>query len=334
MTGRRAAVWLGFAVSGLLVWIAVRRIDFGVVFDTLGAVTWWVVAPSLIVLAAAIFLRALRWRALFEPHSRPPVGATVRATLIGLMFNWILPLRAGEASRVLALARETRASRVEVLATAVAERLFDVLALLLLLFVATPFLPSVSWLGTAAVAALALTTALTATIVTLLVWGERPLRWVLGGLARLPRISVERTEFAATNVVRGLAALRRPGIATRGVVLTLVSWFAVALSNWLLLVGFDFDVGFGAALLVTIATNLSLVVPASPGAIGTFEAAVIVALSAYGVDESRALSYAILLHLLNSLPIIPAGLVALHWSASAGGAVPVASAGRSSTTNN
>jgi glycosyltransferase 2 family protein len=304
-----------------------------VVFETLGAVTWWVIAPSLFVLAVAIFLRALRWRALFEPHSRPPVGPTVRATLIGLMFNWVLPLRAGEAARVLALAKETRASRVEVLATAVAERLYDVVALLLLLFVATPFLPSVSWLGKAAVAALAFTTVLAAMIITLHVWGERPLRWAFGGLARLPRISVERTEFAATNLVRGLAALRRPEIATRGVVLTLVSWLAVALSNWLLLAGFDFGLGFDAALLVAIATNLSLVIPASPGAIGTFEAAVIVALSAYGVDESRALSYAILLHLLNSLPTVLAGLVALHRSTAASRSVPDASAGRSNTTN-
>ena len=61
--------------------------------------------------------------------------------LIGLLFNAILPARAGEAARVLALWREARVSRVESLATAIAERVYDIFALLVLLFVAAPFLP-------------------------------------------------------------------------------------------------------------------------------------------------------------------------------------------------
>jgi uncharacterized membrane protein YbhN (UPF0104 family) len=37
--------------------------------------------------------RAARWRVLFEPGRRPPLWETTKATLIGLFFNSILPLR-------------------------------------------------------------------------------------------------------------------------------------------------------------------------------------------------------------------------------------------------
>ena len=53
--------------------------------------------------------------------------------------------------------------------------------------------------------------------------------------------------------------------------------------------------------------GLGLILPASPAAVGVFEAAVLVALKAYGVPESRALSYALVLHALNFFPYIVAG---------------------------
>ena len=79
-----------------------------------------------------------------------------------------------------------------------------------------------------------------------------------------------------------------------------------------------------------IATTLVLVVPAAPGGVGQYEAASIVALSAYGIDRSRALSYGIVLHAVNLLPYLLVGYVALqrHWVAvrrrrAAAGGTPV-----------
>ena len=69
-----------------------------------------------------------------------------------------------------------------------------------------------------------------------------------------------------------------------------------------------------AGLLVVVATNLVLILPSSPGALGVFEAATVVALKAFGVDDSLALSYALVLHALNLLPYIAAGAFVLRGS--------------------
>jgi uncharacterized protein (TIRG00374 family) len=305
---RQAATWAAGAVaSGVFLWLAVREVDLGDVGDALDAASYWSLLPALAAVAAANWLRALRWQALFEARSRPPLGPLANAMLIGLFFNCVLPARAGEAARVVALWRETGTSRVESLATAFAERVYDVLVLLVLLFVAAPLLPSVSWLGKAAVLAGALAVAIAATVGVLLVYRERPLLRLLGRA-----LSPERAEVTAASLVRGLASFRQPAVAARALALTTGSWLLLALSAWLLLLGFHLGVGFGAAFLATIATTLVLVIPAAPAGIGQFEAASVAALAVFGVDASAALSYGIVLHALNVVPYLVAGYLALQ----------------------
>jgi len=61
-----------------------------------------------------------------------------------------------------------------------------------------------------------------------------------------------------------------------------------------------------------IAINLAMVLPSSPAAVGVFEAATLVALSAYDVPKSEALSAAVVLHLVNLVPYLVAGGIVLH----------------------
>jgi uncharacterized membrane protein YbhN (UPF0104 family) len=53
-----------------------------------------------------------------------------------------------------------------------------------------------------------------------------------------------------------------------------------------------------------IAIGLAMILPSSPAAVGVFEGATVVALGAYGVNQSDALSYALVLHAINVLPFI------------------------------
>jgi uncharacterized membrane protein YbhN (UPF0104 family) len=75
------------------------------------------------------------------------------------------------------------------------------------------------------------------------------------------------------------------------------------------MLAFDLHLSFVAALLTTVAIGLAFVVPAAPAAIGVFEAAAIASTKAYGVPQSEALAYALVLHALNFFPYVLAGLV-------------------------
>jgi glycosyltransferase 2 family protein len=314
-TLRRSRVPLlvaGLLLSVFFTYLAVKDVDWDVFWDGLRTSDYWWLAPAFVVLAVSVWVRAVRWRSLFLPARRPPVAATTRALIIGQFFNNILPARAGEAARIVVLNQETGTSRAETLGTAVAERIADLLVLLLLLFVALPFLPELTWLRAAGALALILVALIAATTVVLRRFSHRPLGFLLRPLARLPAIGREQTDRVASRLVEGLHALERPERAGPAVGLTIASWLLIGLSYWFVLLAFEPDLGFDAAILVLVTTSLSLVIPSLPASVGVFEAAAIVALRPYGVDDSRALSFAVVLHALNLVPYLIAGYVVLH----------------------
>ena len=308
---RAALVWIGLAVSAVFTYLAVRGVRWGEVGDALRSSDYWWVLPSTVLLFLAQGLRALRWQYLFAAPTRPPYLPVLEATLLGQAFNNILPARAGEAARVVSLNRTAGTSLAEAAATVVVERLFDVLCLLGLLFVLVHWLPHVTWLRAAAILAVALTLLTFAAAFVLFRWGDRPFKAMLRPLARLPFLTEERIDDAAESIVRGARSLHDWRLALVAIVLTTVSWLVLSASTWVLLFAFDLPHSPLLGILVTIAVGLSLAIPSSPGAVGVFEAAALVALKAYDVSKEDALSYALVLHAVNFLPYIAVGAVIL-----------------------
>jgi uncharacterized protein (TIRG00374 family) len=308
---------LGLAVSGVFGYLTLRNVDFGGLRTALAHSDHWVLVPAGLILAGAVFLRGLRWRVLFAPGHRPPIGAVMSAMLIGYFFNTVLPARAGEAARVVALRQRASVSAFETLGTVVAERALDVLTLLAILFATAAFLPHADWLPRSLELGAALFAALVAAGVFFALYGVRVARPFLRPLAALPGVSRDRTETAAVNLVNGFVLFRERSIAVPALALTAASWLLIAVSYWLVLRGFHMELGVEAALLALVATNLALVVPSGPAAIGVFEAAAVVALAPFDVDRTSALSYGIVMHMLIALPLIIIGYAALHLHAAA-----------------
>jgi glycosyltransferase 2 family protein len=310
-------IWLGLAVSAFFLYLAVRNVRPSALRDALSKSDYWWTVPSIALLFLAQLVRALRWQWLFTRATRPRYVPVFEATLLGQCFNNILPARAGEVARILALHRTAGTSRAETTSTVIVERLFDVLVLLALLFVFAPWLPHVTWLHAAAILAVVLVAVTVAAVVVLLRWGERPFLVVLRPLAHLglPFLPLERAEHAAANFVRGAASLRDPRLAAPALFLTALSWITISLSTWVLMIGFHLGLSPLAGLLVTIATGLSLVLPSSPGAVGVFEEAALVGLKAYGIEKADALSFAIVLHAVNFFPYVLVGLLVLQIEA-------------------
>ena len=298
----------GFVVTAVCMYRAVRGVALEDAHDALrDSDLRWVVA-TLPVFALAIVLRAVRWWSLFAAAQRPPLRAVTYALLVGFFFNNILPARAGEAARVIALHKRAGSPKAEAVGTIVVERLFDVIALLIVLFASYPWLPELSWLRAAAIVGAVVMAVLLALSFVIVRYDERAVHWLLSPLRRIKREAVAvRLEPAAINATRGLVALRTPRIAARGMALTIASWGVLGASYWILTLAFHLDMPFVAGILVMIATNLSLALPSSPAALGVWEAATVVALRAFGVPQAEALTYGLVLHLINLVPFLIIG---------------------------
>jgi uncharacterized protein (TIRG00374 family) len=309
---RSGLTWAGLLVSALFAYFAVRHVRFGDVWQGLRSSNYWWLVPAFAMLAVTVYIRALRWRYLFARETRPKTRPVLDALLIGYFFNSILPARAGEAARVLALKQRAGTSAAESAATVVVERVFDVLVLLLLLSVTVPWLPQVTWLHGAIVLEVVLTSMIVLAIVLLAVFETRPVHAALRPLTLLPFLSEERVRHIGENLGHGLAGLRRPKLVLAAVFWTTLSWLALSLSTWFVLLGFHLGLSPVAGLLVVITTNLAMILPSSPSAVGVFEAATLVALRTYQIPDSRGLSCALVIHALNFLPYIAVGLFLLR----------------------
>ncbi|HEX3873148.1 MAG TPA: lysylphosphatidylglycerol synthase transmembrane domain-containing protein, partial [Solirubrobacteraceae bacterium] len=234
-------------------YLAVRNVRFSDAWRALRKSDFWWLIPASAAFAGATLMRALRWRSLFARGRRPPRGPVVAATMIGYLFNNIMPARAGEAARVVALNQRAGTPAAEIVGTVVVERAYDVLSILIIFFCAAPWLPHVSWLGPAAVFAAALAVAFAAAIWVLAVHGDRPLRFVLRPIGRLPRLSADRVDAFSIGLATGLSGLRDRRVALEAFAWSIGIWLLSALWAWLILLAFQPQLGFAAGVLVIVA---------------------------------------------------------------------------------
>jgi glycosyltransferase 2 family protein len=282
--------------------------------DALAATNVVLLGPSLALLVAAFLLRAVRWWALFPAGSRPPLRIVTDALFVGYLGNAVLPLRGGEAAAVIALNRRAGTPVAQAAATMLVQRAQDVLSLVLLLFVMVPWLPEVTWLRAGGFAALALAAVLAAIAVAVLRYGDRPIRAVVRPLRLFPFVSVDAIERAPAEFVRGLVGIVSLRVAVVAFAWTTISWVVLGVGFWVVMEACALQLTPLAGLLVVIGIGLAMILPSSPAALGVFEGATVVVLSAYDVASSPAVSYALVLHALNIVPlfVVALGVLALR----------------------
>jgi glycosyltransferase 2 family protein len=302
------------AVTLLFSYIAFSSINLSLAWHALRTSDYWWLVAALIAFGLGTLARALRWRSLFARGRRPPVGVVVNAMLVGYLYNNIMPARAGEAARVVVLTQRSTTAPVEIVGTVVLERLYDVLAILVIFFAAEPWLPKVSWFGAAALVAIALAMLIAAAAIVLAVYGDRPLRLLLRPLRRLSLFSGERLEHTLTELTHGLSGLRHLGPALEAFLWTIAAWLLTAVCAYFVIIAFHLHLPFACGVLVAVAIGLSMILPSPPAAVGVFEGAALVALLAYGIPHSSALPYALVLHLVNFVPFVLVGACLLHYN--------------------
>lgn len=274
----------------------------------------WLV-PALVAFAVGNLARALRWRSLFTPGRRPPAGVTLNAMMIGYLYNNILPARAGEAARVLVLTQRSSSPAVEIAGTVVLERIYDVMTILIIFIIAEPWLPHVSWFGTAALAAGGLAALITAAATVLVVFGERPVHMIMRPLERFSPFSARRIERSVSELTHGLSGLHNLRVAVEAFLWSACAWLLSMTCAYFVTVAFHLHLSFGAGVLVMVAIGAGMILPSPPAAVGVFEGATLIALRAFGLSHSTALPYALVLHLVNFLPFLLAGVAFLHYNA-------------------
>jgi uncharacterized protein (TIRG00374 family) len=123
---------ISLSLAGALLWYVFKDIDLAAMFERLGTADWRWIAASFAITFLAHVVRAWRWRMLMGPLGYTPSASNaVLAVLTGYFANYIVP-RMGEVTRCGTLYRLEKVPVNLGFGTVVAERIFDVLTLLVL----------------------------------------------------------------------------------------------------------------------------------------------------------------------------------------------------------
>ena len=135
-------------VSGVFLYLAVRKTDFLEVRKALGAMHLPWLLPMIVVALVDFWLRAVRWSWMFPSKPRPTVRQTFSVFMIGTMTNNVVPGRLGDIARAGMIGRIVPVLGTSgALATVVLEKVVDGLMFLALLGLALLVAPLPSWLA-------------------------------------------------------------------------------------------------------------------------------------------------------------------------------------------
>jgi uncharacterized protein (TIRG00374 family) len=315
---RRWQIWLGGGISLLLIYLLLHGLDWQQMTAAFYRVDPWLVALAVLVTTLSYLLRAVRWGVILAPIKRITFVRLVEATMIGYLANNILPARLGEVARAYLLGRKERVSPAGVLATLVVERLADIIVVLLMLVLTiwTIKLPVESPLLNERLAAagwFTLVLFLLALVILFLLQrhGEGFGQFLLKRLTPWSSAWASRIERLATAFTQGLRFPPGRGSWLLLVVSSLAIWMLATWPIDLVFRSFGIVLPMSASLLVMLLLVLAVMVPASPGNIGTFHAACVYGLAAFGIPRAEALSVAIVMHGVSLLPVLLLGFFGL-----------------------
>jgi hypothetical protein len=313
---RRNAL-LGILISAVCLYLALRKVNWNEVATALRSAKYVYILPNAALVMLSMWMRAFRWRYMTDAIKRDiSIGSLFASTMIGFMVNNVLPLRLGEIARPFSLSRKEQISRSAAFATIVVERVFDALSLFFisgLLVVFAPFLVDGNIALTRVLyIVLCLHILVLGFLVLLRVKTPLALRITGRFVAFLPERFRTRILEVMEKFVTGLGVFRSWRALAAVVLWSLSIWAIVGFSNYFIFRAFDLSVPWFAPYVVLVLVALAVMLPSSPGFVGTFQFATVGALKLFGIPESVGLSFSLVLHLGNYLPVTLVGLYYLR----------------------
>ena len=294
---KRWYVWVGGAISLVLVYSTLRGLRLGEVWQAMRSANYWWLIPGVAVYFLAVWARTWRWHYLLRPVKAISLARLFPVVVIGYMGNNVYPARAGELIRGYVLRRKDEVPFSASLATIVVERIFDGVVMLFFVFVALPLTPLPAHLRQVVILSSLLFFGLLVGFFLLAASPRRTQAIYNRAADRLvPQKWRERTKAVLDRFMEGLRCLRSGRDVAMVFVTSVAIWLTETVKYWFVMHGFGFSVPFYVLMLMAAVVNLATTIPSAPGYVGTFEKPGIEVLEGFGVARGLATGYTLVLH--------------------------------------
>ncbi len=311
----KASRWtlvIALVLAAVLLFFAFRGVNWASMLSRLSQGRFDLLALGFLIYTTTFSVRSLRWRLLLGAEKRIAPLTVFWATMVGYLGNSFLPARAGELIRSGLLARRTRLSMSYVLATALVERVLDVVALVLISAVAVTTLSSVpAWLVGAprALAVLALVALLVFVVLPRVEQHiQRLLARILGTTPLQARLASLLSQF-----LLGMRAFQHIARGAGFAGFTLFIWLGDSVAVVTIAHAFHLTLALPQALILNAALGLASAAPSTPGYLGIFQFVAVTVLAPFGFARDEALAFILAAQAVTYAVIIVWGTLGLWF---------------------
>jgi len=307
-------------LSALLVffmYLAFKGIDFEKLLNELKKTNYfYAIGGTLIGVVIGSYFRALRWRYLLDPlKENIRVRNLFSAIMVGYLSNAVIP-RSGEVTRPLLLAKKESISRAASFGTIVAERIIDVLTMLIMfgfcLFlyrekISEAFggydLVSIAFYSSIAILVIVI-------VLILMILNLEKTEIIIGKLTKkfLPKKFNEKIHTIFISLITGFLFIKYPKEYLKIFVLSVLIWGSYVTSAYVTMFAFKIDLSFLDANLVQTMMAFAMMIPLPGNSAGSFHFfGKTVLVSVFGINPELAIGYVSVLHLLGLIALIIIG---------------------------
>lgn len=291
------------------VYILVARVDLREFSRTFLEVSWTFVLLAVLANFLSIMLKVSSWKIIFDfsfEGIRSRWIDLTSALMIGFLVNALVPARMGEIARAFVISRRQSlrgepVSRSTVFGTIVLERVFDGVAMGMIVVYGIIHMDLPTWADKGALVLVVISLFFTAALVTLEIKRKKLKAGSEAAHANHSDHHSLRRRFATrlygiiARFSEGQKVLRSPGRVAAIFCTTSASWIFQLIAIYFTLHAFHLErIGMLGALLLLILINVAGALPATPANVGVFQLATVIPLVVtYDIPETTALAFSI-----------------------------------------
>lgn len=303
-------------LAAIFLFLALRGLDWAAFLASVRSANYSYLPVVFLWGSITSFIRSMRWRILLTTNQPIPVRNVFWANMAGYLGNNILPSRAGELIRAMYVAQENKIPASFSLATGLAERFIDLLALIVLGSLALSYtgitsatiqsaLRVVSWIALAGVLALLIAP----------FFGRKLMKWIATFPILQRSVGIKTVHFFE-QFLEGIKALHDFKRLALLILSTTVIWLMDAIGVVLVARSIHLDFLLLQAFVLLSGLGLSSAIPSTPGYVGVYQYVTVLVLEPFGIPKSSALAFIIILQVVNFLTVAFWGGIAVTRASS------------------
>ena len=306
-------IGLPLILGGAILYWMYRDFDFRSIKDVLlYQMDWtWMLLSFPFGIMAQVF-RGLRWKQALEPvGEHPRTSTSIYSIFLSYAISLVIP-RVGEVGRCAVLKRYDSVSFSKALGTVVTERVVDML--LMLLITAISILLQIHVFGTFF--------SKTGTRFNDILAGFTTAGWIVTFICAAAVLTLayfilrqltiyNKVKEALSGIWQGIISLKKVKSIPLFLFYSVAIWVSYFLHYYLTFFCFDFtaDLGLTCALVTFVVGSIAVIVPTPNGA-GPWHFAVKTMLILYGVADTQALYFVLIVHTIQTLLVVLLGVYA------------------------